>query len=205
MDGKVHKLMGEIKPSFDENRQVLGKILPLDTPFNVILDVSEVCNFKCNYCFRADKDKAHWGYAKDKQVMNWDIFSEAVRQLKEFPQEVKQISLSNHGEPLANRKLPDMVRYIKKQGIKSRVSIHTNASLLDKDYIMNLVDSNIDRVVISLQGLNSQKYYDICSVKIDYEKFYENICFFYQIKKKHTDPNKDCRCCIGRRRTAKVL
>lgn len=183
MDGKVYKLMGEIKPSFDENRQVLGKILPLDTPFNVILDVSEACNFKCNYCFRADEDKAHWGYAKDNRLMEWDIFAEAVRQLKEFPQEVKQISLSNHGEPLANRKLPDMVRHIKEQGIKSRVAIHTNASFLDEDYVRNLADSNIDRVVISLQGLDSQKYYDTCGVKIDYERFYENIRLFYQIKK----------------------
>ena len=183
MDGEVHRLMGEIKPSFDENRQVLGEVLPLDTPFNVILDISEACNFKCNYCFRSDEDKTHWGYAKNKQTMEWDIFLEAVRQIKEFPQEVKQISLSNHGEPLVNRKLPNMVRHIKEQGIKSRVSIHTNGSLLDKEYIKNLADSNIDRVVISLQGLSSQKYYDICGVKIDYKKFYENICFFYEVKK----------------------
>ena len=32
----------KIKPSYDENRQVLGKIYPLSTPFTVILDVITV-------------------------------------------------------------------------------------------------------------------------------------------------------------------
>ena len=175
--------MGEIKPSFDTNRQVLGKILPLDTPFTVILDAAETCNFKCNYCFRADTDKSHWGYAKDNRLMPWDIFVEAVAQIKEFPQAVKQISLSNHGEPLLNRKVPDMVRYIKKQGILSRVSIHTNASLLDEKYVYDLADSNIDRIVISLQGLNEETYFDTCGVNINYNSFYENLRLLYKIKK----------------------
>lgn len=175
--------MGEIKPSYDTNRQVLGKLFPLDTPFNVILDTSEVCNFKCSYCFRADQDKAHWGYAKDNQLMKWELFVNAVEQIKHFPQEVKQISLSNHGEPLANRKVPDMVRYIKNTGVSSRIAIHTNASFLDEEYVYDLADSNIDKIIVSLQGLNEVKYYETCGVKIDYKQFYENLCLLYSIKK----------------------
>lgn len=174
--------MGEIRPSFDANRQTLGKVLPLDTPFNVILDTSEVCNFKCDYCFRSDVNKMNWGYARDAVLMDWDIFEKAVSQIREFPDDVKQISLSNHGEPLANRALPDMVRYIKDQGIKSRVSIHTNASLLDEDYAIELADSRIDRIVISLQGLTGEKYRDICSAEIDYDVFYHNLSILYQHK-----------------------
>lgn len=173
----------KIKPSFDTERQVLGKIYPLSTPFTVILDASEACNFKCNYCFRADFNKAHWGYAKDNQVMSWELFIKAVEQIKSFPQTVKQISLSNHGEPLVNRKLPDMVRYIKNVGIRSKVAIHTNASLLNEKYAYDLADSNIDRIVISLQGLDEEKYYETCGVRIDYERFYSNLCLLYNAKK----------------------
>lgn len=175
--------MGEIKPSYDTKRQVLGEIFPLNTPFNVILDVSEVCNFKCKYCFRSDQKKEHWGYAKKNQIMEWELFAKAVEQIKHFPQEVKQISLSNHGEPLANRRLPDMVRYMKNAGIGSRISIHTNASLLDSKYVHDLADSNIDRIVVSLQGLDAEKYYEVCGIKINYEMFYENLCLLYKVKK----------------------
>jgi radical SAM protein with 4Fe4S-binding SPASM domain len=175
--------MGEIKPSFDTDRQTLGKIYPLDTPFNVILDASEVCNFRCEYCFRASDDKNNWGYARNSQLMDWGIFEKAVEQIKEFPKDVKQISLSNHGEPLCNRKVPYMVKYIKNQGIKSRISIHTNATMLDEKYAIELADSGIDRVVVSLQGLSTVKYKEVCKADIDFDIFYHNLSVLYEHKK----------------------
>lgn len=175
----------KIIPSFDSNRSVLGEILPLRTPFNVIIDISERCNFQCKYCFRSDADKSKWGYAVANQLMDWETFVKTVAQIKEFEDEVRQISLSGHGEPLCNRKIPDMVRYIKAQGIHSRVSIHTNASLLDQDFIEDLIDSDIDRIVVSLQGITSEKYQEVCHAKINFEDFYENLKYLYQ-NKNHT-------------------
>lgn len=169
----------KIIPAYDQKRSVLGKILPLDTPFNIIIDASEACNFKCQYCFRTSENKQLWGYAAANQIMEWDLFIKVVEQILSFPQPVRQISLSNHGEPLCNRKLPDMVRYIKKQEIESRVSIHTNASLLDENYIKDLVDSRIDKIVISLQGLSREKYEQVCGYKLDFEKFYANLKLLY--------------------------
>ena len=174
-----------IKPSFDTNRQILGQVLPLCTPFTVVLDSSEVCNFKCNYCFRADKDKAVWGYAKENKLMDWDLFEQAVEQIMEFDEPIKQISLSNHGEPLCNRRVPDMIRYIKEKGIKSRVSIHTNASLLDEAYVCDLADSGIDKVVVSLQGMTAEKYRQVCGVSVDINWLYDMLRLFYE-KKKNT-------------------
>lgn len=182
--------MGIIKPSFDSNRQVLGKIYPIDTPFTVILDSSEACNFKCNYCFRAFDNYEAWGdYAVKKNLMSWNVFEKAIEQIKEFPHEIKQISLSCHGEPLCNPKLPEMIRYIKSQGLKSKVSIHTNGSLLNKSLSERLAESEIDKIVISLQGMNEEKYKKICDVKINYSEFYENIKYFFSIKKAETRLN----------------
>ncbi len=174
----------KIKPSYDSNRSILGEIFPLSTPFNVILDVSEVCNFRCGYCFRGQDDKSKWGYASRLDCMEWGLFEKAVDQLKDFPEEVRQISLSNHGEPLCNRKVPDMVRYIKSKGIGSRVSIHTNGTMLDEEYARDLADSDIDRIVVSLQGLTAEKYREICRANINFESFYHNLSVLYQNKKK---------------------
>lgn len=174
-----------IKPSFDTNRQVLGSVLPLRAPFTVILDSSEVCNFRCNYCFRADADKTVWGYAKECKLMTWELFERAVEQIIEFEEPVKAVSLSNHGEPLCNRRLPDMVRYIKGKGITSRISIHTNASLLDEDYVSDLADSGIDKVVVSLQGMTGEKYRQVCGVSVDMNRLYDMLKLLYE-KKKNT-------------------
>lgn len=172
-----------IRPSYDANRSILGKVFPLATPFNVILDVSEACNFRCGYCFRGQDDKTKWGYAQKAVIMNWDLFVRVVSQMQKFPEDVRQISLSNHGEPLCNRKLPDMVRYIKCQGIRSRVSIHTNAAMLDETYARDLADSNIDRIVVSLQGLSAAKYKKVCKTEIDFDAFYRNLSVLYENKK----------------------
>ena len=41
--------------SYSQDRNVLGKVLPLDTPYTVMVDISDMCNLRCNYCFRADE------------------------------------------------------------------------------------------------------------------------------------------------------
>lgn len=178
----MNRLNNKIKPSYSDNRSVLGKILPLDTPFSIIIDTSEICNFRCNYCFRSSEERKNWGYANNK-LMEWKIFEKIVAQIKLFPETVKQISLSNHGEPLCNKNIPKMVKYIKEQGITSTISIHTNASLLNDEYVKQLAESNIDKIVVSLQGLSSDKYEEICGVKINYDYFFENLKMLYKMKK----------------------
>lgn len=171
-----------IKPSFDTNRVPLAEVLPLTTPFTVILDASEACNFKCSYCFRSEKDLKVWGYAAENSMMSMEVFKMAVSQIKQFPGEIRQISLSHHGEPLTNKNLPRMVKYIKENGIKARVSIHTNGSLLSPQYSRELAESEIDRIIVSVQGLSAAHYRKMCGYEIDFEQFYENIQYFYRIK-----------------------
>lgn len=175
------------KPSFDTDRQKLGEIFPLSTPFTVVLDSSEACNFRCNYCFRSENSPAAWGeYAPKKNLMREEVFLRALKQLLEFPQQPKMISLSNHGEPLCNRKLPQMVEQIKEAGFSGRVSIHTNASLLDEKYAKELGQSGIDKIVVSLQGMDARTYKNVCGAEIDYEQFCENLTVLYRNKSANT-------------------
>ena len=175
------------KPSYDGNRQELGKVYPLSTPFTVILDASEACNFRCSYCFRSSAGEEAWGdYAIRKNHMGQDIFRLAVEQIKEFPEEIKNISLSNHGEPLCNRNLPRMIRYIKAQGIACRTSIHTNASLLNEEYAVELARCGLDKIVVSLQGLDADSYRRVCGAEIDYDRFYQNLKRLYDNKAPNT-------------------
>lgn len=169
-------------PSYDTDRQELGKILPVDTPFVVLLDCSEVCNFKCHYCFRSGKPSEVWGFCKNQEIMSWEIFELARQQLKDFPGKIKKISLSGHGEPLCNRALPKMVRSLKEHSISGKTEIHTNASLLTEEYAYELAKCGIDKIVVSLQGMTSEKYQQVCGVKINYQKFYECLQILYKEK-----------------------
>lgn len=37
-----------------EKRKELGRIVPIDVPFSVQIDICSACNFKCNFCFHSD-------------------------------------------------------------------------------------------------------------------------------------------------------
>ena len=178
--------MASIAPSYDKGRQILGEILPLDTPLTVFLDSSERCNFKCSYCFRSTELSDDWGYARDNGLMTKETFLRAAEQLLEFPVQIRRISLSGHGEPLCNKNLPYMLRHIKELGISAKTEIHTNASLLTKLYISELSESGIDRIVVSLQGLSGEAYRRICGVKIDFEQLYRQIKLLYKSKGRST-------------------
>ncbi len=172
----------KIQPSFDTNRQTLGKIYPLAAPFNVILDASEACNFRCNYCFRSGNDKNGWGYARDGRLMDRATFLRAFEQVMEFSEPIRQISLSNHGEPLVNRDVPWMARYMREQGYVGRISIHTNASLLDEAYTEELAGSGFSRIVISLQGLTGEKYREVCGADIDFDRLLRSVSTLHQLR-----------------------
>lgn len=175
--------MGEIKPSFNQNRQTLGKIMPLDTPFTVIIDSSERCNFRCSYCFRSDDDKSLWGYAADNNNMSREVFEKVLLQLKDFPSDIKMISLSNHGEPLCNPDLPWMITRIKEEGFNSVISLHTNGSLLKGDMLEKMIEADPGKIVISLQGLSDESYKKTCGANISFDSLVENISSFYSRKK----------------------
>lgn len=174
--------MEKIKESFNEKRSVLGKVLPLDTPYTLMIDISDVCNLKCNYCFRNERNNIMVGNYNTNKMMDWAIFEKVIEQVKEFPQDIKRISLSNHGESLCNRLIPKMVKYIKDNGITACTEIHTNGLLLDEKYIDELVEAQIDRIIISLQGLSSEKYEEICGAKINFDNFYRNLKYLYERK-----------------------
>lgn len=176
-------------PSFDTNRSCLGDVLPIDTPFRFTIDISEVCNFKCSYCFRSENPSESWGYALKNEVMTMDVFKKIVVQIKQFPKHPNVISLSGMGEPLCNKNIVNMVKYLKEMGIKSKIEIHTNASLIDEKLAKEIATSGIDKMVISLQGLDEIAYKKICNFNIDFDEFHKNLTVLYENKSKHLEIN----------------
>lgn len=176
--------MASIKPSYNTKRTVLGKQLPLDTPFAVVLDLSESCNFKCCYCFRAGKKDESWSFAAKGDLMSQAVFEHAARQLKEFPQKLKLISLSGHGEPLCNPHIVDMVRFLKKLDVAEQIDMHTNASLLTEESAVRIAQAGFTRIVVSLQGMDAAAYKRTCGAKIDFQQFYNNLKLMYEKKDK---------------------
>lgn len=161
------------------NRTILHEVVPIDTPFLFGIFVGDVCNFKCKYCIQSANEGVPEKSALKRFFLEWDLFTKIVKQAKAFPNKIKTVLLSSIGEPLLNPRIARMLTYMNDMDLAENYEIVTNASMLTHDMTKALVDSGLTRLCISLQGVSSQKYKEICGYSMDYKEFYDNIVFFY--------------------------
>jgi len=50
------------------NRKRLEELIPLSTPFRVLIDTATVCNFRCKFCPRSEVLKLHGGGGNDTRI-----------------------------------------------------------------------------------------------------------------------------------------
>lgn len=177
-------MKSEIKPICGLTRTKLTDVIPLDTPYSAFVFPTTFCNFKCVYCAHSLGDegmKEKYNFVKEN--MSLDTFNNTIEQFKEFPKKLKMLSLTGQGEPLFNKNIAKMVEIAKKANIAERIEIISNAGLLTPSLADDLINAGLDTLRISLQGLSSKKYKEICGADIDFDKFLENIKYFYNHKK----------------------
>lgn len=167
---------------YPKDRQILHEIVPLDTPFLIDFHVSNICNFRCNYCLQSASQQTFDNSGFKREFMSWETFKLGVSQIKDFPHKLKQLTFVGQGEPTLNKRLVEMITEVRKADIAETVMLITNASTLSPDYNQQLVDAGLQVLRISLQGMSASKYQQISQAKIDWEKFYYNIVNFSRIR-----------------------
>ncbi len=172
----------EMKYGRDTNRVELYRVVPRSVPFAIGITPSDICNFKCNYCNQSTVEGI-----KDAQILKWEDFITITQQIEDLLEkgkdDLKIIRLIGNGEPLVNRKLPDMVAYLSEKKYAKRIEVTTNGSLLTHEYSDALIDAGLTRLLVSVQGTTKEKYKEICGYNIDIDKFVDQIKYFYEHKK----------------------
>lgn len=155
-----------------KERHKLEDVIPLDTPYTLAIDPSNVCNFKCSFCaIQYKKEELPFR----KQLMDIELFKKIIDDLTQFPERLKVLRVNGQGEPLLNPNLPDMIRYAKEKKVADFIELITNGSKLCPCLNQKLIDSGIDRVRISIEALDSEGYKDICGANIEFSELLSNI------------------------------
>lgn len=163
----------------ETERQRLVDILPLKIPLTIQIEPSSACNFKCFYCQRQDGK-----HILKNSNLKYDSFKLLVDQLVKCNYgKVKTLMFVGLGEPLLNKDLPNMIKLAKDNKVCNIIKVITNGSLLSEETNIRLIDSGLDVLRISLQGLTDKEYFDVCGVNVDFNKMIENIKHFYENKK----------------------
>jgi MoaA/NifB/PqqE/SkfB family radical SAM enzyme len=163
------------------DRTVLGEVLPLETPFVLLVDPSNLCNFRCRYCPTGNRDLIR-KTGRYQGNLDFNLFKKIIDDLKEFSQPVKVLRLYKEGEPLVNPHFPDMIRYAKDSKRILRIDTTTNGALLKPKLNRQIVEAGLDQINISVNGVSSEQIYKYTNTRIDFQQYVGNIRDLYEHK-----------------------
>jgi radical SAM protein with 4Fe4S-binding SPASM domain len=115
--------------------------------------------------------------------MEMDLYDKTIDDILAFPEHPKRITFSGLGEPLMNKNLGEMGRRLRQKGFTGRIDVITNSILLTPERVDELVYAGFSRIQISVQGLESNSYKEICGVAVDFDKYVDNIKYLWEHKR----------------------
>jgi len=164
-----------LKPRINlENRPKLEELIPLATPFVVFVDPSSACNFKCIFCPTGHRELIE-ATGRYQGVMKVDVFRKVLDDLMEFPEPIKVLRLYKDGEPFLNKNLALMVSMAKKSGRVGFIDTTTNGALMTPDRVGPVLEAGIDRINVSVEGLDITTYKHVAGVGYDPQCLVENL------------------------------
>ncbi len=177
-------MKAKIKPRIDlENRTKLETVIPLSVPFVIFVDPSDVCNFRCKFCPTGDRELMKKTPGRNHGIMDFKLYKKIIDDICEFEKPIKVLRLYKDGEPLLNPRLAEMIRYAKEKRCAERIDTTTNASLLNPKRNLEIIGAGLDRINISIEGVNKNQYLEFSNYKIDFDNLIGNIRHFYENRK----------------------
>jgi len=116
-------------------------------PFFLSIEPSDFCQLQCPEC--------PVGVSKRKHGTNidFDLYKKIIDELKST---LFHLILYFQGEPLLNKNLINMIAYAHKSRIFTSTS--TNAQLLNSELARQIVESGLDKLIISMDGITQEVY-----------------------------------------------
>lgn len=177
-------MKAKIKPRIDiENRTKLETVIPLSVPFIINVDPSDKCNFQCKFCPTGDRKLMKNTPGRAYGIMDFELYKKIINDICEFERPIKVLRLYKDGEPLLHPRFAEMVKYAKEKKCSERIDTTTNASLLNPKRNLEIIGAGLNRINISIEGVNEKQYLEFSNYKIDFGKFVGNIRHFYENRK----------------------
>lgn len=122
-----------------------------DALTKVYIEVTTACNLDCVMCVRRV-------WHEPAGAMPRRTFAALMEQIAALPTP-PTLHLSGYGEPMTHPHFLDLVRMAKATGAK--VEVTSNGTLLDHEMAAALMDLDLDRLVVSVDGVTATRYEQI--------------------------------------------
>lgn len=117
-------------------------------PASVSIEPVNCCNLRCPECPAGNQS-----LRRKKEVMEWSLFTKTIDELSKS---LFSVTLYFQGEPYLHPDFHAMVSYCHMKGLFTYTS--SNAQLITSEVARKTVESGLDKIVISVDGLTQEVY-----------------------------------------------
>ena len=154
---------------------LFGVVRVRHLPTFVSVEPANFCQLRCPECPVGTGANS----AARKEVLSMELFNIVLNQIQTT---AHTLQFYFQGEPLLNKQLPEMIAKANQLGLYTIVS--TNAQVLHPETAKALVNSGLNRIIVSIDGF-SQESYEAYRKGGSLQRALEALQFLSQTKKLH--------------------
>lgn len=145
-------------------------------PLFLYLEITRKCNLKCEFCNIWMVGK------KNPELFRKEMTKEKIFEIVDDAADmgVKIVDIDG-GEPLLRKEVYEIIRRIEKNGMTSLVA--TNGTLLTRNVVKKLIDSNLSTVLVSLDSHIPEIHDEVRGVRETFKKARNGIKFLRELGK----------------------
>jgi radical SAM protein with 4Fe4S-binding SPASM domain len=140
-------------------------------PASISIEPTTSCNLKCPECPSGLRK-----FTRPTGNLKLELLDKILSQLSDY---IFYITFYFQGEPFVNKDFIEMIKKVKQNNIF--VATSTNAHFINKDNVDDIINSGIDRLIISLDG-STEETYKIYRRGGDFNKVIESIKLLSEAK-----------------------
>ena len=161
------------------NYSLKPKIYKTDAyPPCIQIEPTSICNYRCVMCYQVDKSFSSKSHGMMGH-MKLDLFKKII---DEIEGKIEAVTLASRGEPTLNPYFIQMIDYCKNKFLGFK--LNTNASMLNEKIIHSILSAEFNEIIFSIDAAEKETYERI-RVNGKFEKVFNNLKVFSEIRKKH--------------------
>jgi radical SAM protein with 4Fe4S-binding SPASM domain len=115
-------------------------------PLSVGIEITNNCNLKCPQCSSGSES-----ISRSIGFMKMELYDKFIAEAAPY---LYNVNLYFQGEPMLH---PRFFDFIERSG-KTKITVSTNGHFLSEEYSCKLISSGIDKLIISLDGMDNETY-----------------------------------------------
>ena len=128
--------------------KLFGKFCLLNLPFAIHIETCSLCNLSCLFCEQ--------GLGNINRADSFIAFTDFQRLINNLPKNIFWITLYFQGEPLLDDTIIEKIKYLRSNDFY--VELSTNAQNISYNVATSLVNSGLNRIVVSMDGISQKTY-----------------------------------------------